>query len=183
MCNLIRYSEDAYVRWITPPWVPQSVVRGWDPPGRDNDDLRFILRYVPSYYFRDLHEAMNKILVQDAYLYNSSSLKSELDPESLFLEWASDSPHDAPPNPLIETRKMFLARMQQAWSDRVATLQTAKPAKRKIAAHARWFVRFQASGESIQEIWDHCSKDEDLSTIRKALKTFSALIELPLRDV
>jgi hypothetical protein len=171
-----------------PPWAPRSMETGWI-TSRQYSGTGVLVESPPeSQYYVDVDEVTRAMLVPDAFRFESRLLEQWappprlLNPDRLFTAWdPSNGRVDDPPNPLFETRENFLSRMRRSWRLRADQLQGTKPAKRKIEMHAQWFIRFQVNEEPIEKIWDPGTDDVDLSTIRKALESFSTLIDLPLR--
>jgi hypothetical protein len=100
--------------------------------------------------------------------------------------WRTYAPEEQPPMPRRESKKRFLARMEQAYDSRRDALATAGLLERKssIERHAEWYVQAGVLGASSSEIlsdWDERNANRvDLSTVKKGIVDFARLTDLPL---
>jgi hypothetical protein len=99
------------------------------------------------------------------------------DSSQLLRRWSAD---EAPPNPIVESLGDFIERMKEAYALRAEALEIDAPTKRRIELHAEWLARFQVASEDVADLLESYP-DCDRSTIQKALKSFSAHIDIPLR--
>ena len=166
---LLRETHTVLI-WVTPPWLPSEVKNAWrHDTWFDEAKATCFRNNVESQYFADFEAATRGLL--DA--------KSR----SMLFEWQAD---EVPPNPLQEeTREEFLKRMEEGWRRRVAFIEatglTSQPSVRKPMLHAEWFARHQVGRTPVSTILnDH--PDTDRSTVLKALRSFSDLIEIPRRS-
>ena len=169
---------DRWIYWEAPPWLPDHFRLDWnndDLGQEDMDEVLVACVRIPSQYFEDLKDANGQLLLPNGSMYAAASRSHDA-----FTEW-----HEDPPNPLIETRGMFFERMKEAWNRRALALRKTQSTKRKLQLHALWFVRVQVNGETVSDILNDASRGPndglDPSTVRKALRAFSSLIDLPLR--